>query len=433
MKGKHSAGRKQKVAKNTYIENEDITKTIKEENNEEIPKAFQKEENSEIPKAFQKENYTEYTPVTFQSENEDVEQPEILKQKNEGGRKMKTKAKKKHGKLKLFGKIILTLIIILALLIGGIFWYVNNKFSKMQKVELNESDLGISTEVDKSLSGYRNIAIFGVDSRSDDYGVGNRSDCIIIASINNSTGDIKLISVYRDTYVNIDGHGLDKITHAYSYGEAPLAISTLNKNLDLNIKEFVTVNFDSVAEAVDQLGGITLSVTAEETKYINEYIDETSRVTGKSSKHITQAGTYNLDGVQAVSYSRIRYTAGGDYKRTERMRTVIEAMFNKIKTKNVSEINKFADKILPSVYTNITAGDIISLVPNLAKYKVGDSIGWPYQTKGITLDKWYGVPVTLESNVTQLHKEAFGESDYTPSQTVKSVSDSIIKKTGYNK
>ena len=382
MAGKHSEGRREKQ-----------TKRIEEE--EEIPKAFRKD--------------------------------------GDNMQKTKPKTNKKHGKLKLFGKIVLTLVIILAILVGAMFWYVNNKLGKMQKVDLNEEDLGISQEAKENLSGYRNIAIFGVDSRSDDYGIGNRSDCIIIASINNSTGDIKLISVYRDTYVKIDGHGLDKITHAYSYGEAPLAISTLNKNLDLNIKEFVTVNFDSVAKAVDQLGGVTLNITAEETKYINGYIDETSKVTGKASNHITQAGTYNVDGVQAVSYSRIRYTAGGDYKRTERMRTVIEAMFNKLKTKSVAQINTFADKILPSVYTNITSGDIISMVPNIAKYKVGESIGWPYQTKGITMDRWYGVPVTLESNVTQLHKEAFGEDDYTPSETVKSVSNGIIKKTGYNK
>lgn len=362
---------------------------------------------------------------------EEEEIPKAFRKDGDNMKNTKQKTKKKHGKLKLFGKIVLTLVIILAILIGTMFWYVNNKLGKMQKIELNEEELGISHEAKQNLSGYRNIAIFGVDSRADDYGVGNRSDCIIIASINNSTGDIKLISVYRDTYVNIDGHGLDKITHAYSYGEAPLAISTLNKNLDLNIKEFVTVNFDSVAEAVDQLGGITLNITAEETKYINGYIDETSKVTGKKSSHITQAGTYKVDGVQAVAYSRIRYTAGGDYKRAERMRTVIEAMFNKLKTKNISEINEFADKILPAVYTNITTGDIISMIPNMAKYKVGESIGWPYQTKGITLDRWYGIPVTLESNVTKLHQEVFGENDYTPSDTVKSVSNSIIKKTGY--
>lgn len=383
---------------------------------EELPKAFRKEENldEEIPKALRKENNHE------EPQRGSVE-------------KMKKEKKRKHRKLKIFGKIVLTLIIILALLLGTAYWYITNKLGKMNKVDIDEADLGISTETSSNLSKYRNIAIFGVDSRSDDYGVGNRSDCIIIASINNSTGEIKLISVYRDTYVNIKGHGLDKITHAYSYGEAPLAINTLNRNLDLNIKEFVTVNFDSVAKAVDQLGGVKISVTSEETKYINTYIDETAKVTGKAANHITQAGTYNMDGVQAVAYSRIRYTAGGDYKRTERMRTVIEAMFTKVKTKNVAEINSFADKILPCVYTNISSGDLISMIPSMAKYKVGESIGWPYETKGKTMDRWYGIPVTLESNVTKLHKEAFGEENYTPSSDVKSISDSIISKTGYTK
>ena len=366
---------------------------------------------NELPKAFRKDNVEN-------TEGEKVKMP---------------KKQKKHKKLKIFGKIVLVLVIILAILVGTIFWYINNKLGKMQQVKIDESELGISDSASKNLSGYRNIAIFGVDSRSDDYGVGNRSDCIIIASINNSTGEIKLISVYRDTYVNIEGHGLDKITHAYSYGEAPLAVKTLNTNLDLNINEFVTVNFDSVAEAVDQLGGVQLTITSDEIKYINGYIDETSKVTGKTSEHITEPGTYTVDGVQAVAYSRIRYTDGGDYKRTERMRTVIEAMFSKLKTKNLNEINSFADKILPHVYTNISATDIISMVPSMSKYKVTESIGWPYDTKGKTMDRWYGIPITLESNVKQLHKEAFGEENYTASDKVKSISESIIKKTGYTK
>ena len=341
--------------------------------------------------------------------------------------------KKKKG-LSLFLRIILALILILVILVGFIFFYVKGKLDKIQKVELpTDEELGITETVSQNLTGYRNIAIFGVDSRSDDYGVGNRSDCIIIASINNDTGAIKLISVYRDTYVKIDGHGLDKITHAYSYGEAPLAIKTLNTNLDLNINEFVTVNFDSVAEAVDQLGGVQLTITADEIKYINGYINETSKVTGKASQHITEPGTYTVDGVQAVAYSRIRYTDGGDYKRAERMRTVIEAMFSKLKTKSLAEINSFADAILPHVYTNISATDIISMVPSMSKYKVTESIGWPYDTKGKTMDRWYGIPITLESNVTQLHKEAFGEEDYVPSDTVKTISQSIINKTGYTK
>ena len=350
MSGKHSEDNKKRTKYTSYAEDE-LPKAFRKQSEEEtIPKALRKEiEENEIPKALIKEQNTEGL----------------------GGNRTKMgKKKTKHKKIKIFGKILLVLVIILAILLGVAYWYLNNKMEKMQKVEINDEDLGISEKANSNLSKYRNIAIFGVDSRSDDYGVGNRSDCIIIASINNSTGEIKLISVYRDTYVNIKGHGLDKITHAYSYGEAPLAINTLNKNLDLNIKECVTVNFDSVSEAVDQLGGVKISIDSEEVKYINQYIDETSRVTGKNSNHITQAGTYNLDGVQAVAYSRIRYTAGGDYKRTERMRTVIEAMFTKLKTKNIGQINAFADKILPCVYTNLSTGDLISLVPNMAKYKI---------------------------------------------------------------
>ena len=144
--------------------------------------------------------------------------------------------------------------------------FINNKLSKIQQVEIDESDLSVSSQVEENLSGYRNIALFGIDSRDSSLGKGNRSDCIIIASINNDTKEVKLISVYRDTYVNIEGHGLDKITHAYSYGEAPLAIKTLNENFDLNITEFATVNFDAVAEAINALGGVTIDVQPEEVK-----------------------------------------------------------------------------------------------------------------------------------------------------------------------
>lgn len=386
---------------------------------DEIPKAFRKDKEEELPKAFQK--------------NKGEERPKTMRKEDKNKAKHK-KEKKKKGKLKLFGKIVLVLVILLAILVGSIFWFITNKLGKLQQVKIDEGDLGISDEVSDNLSGYRNIAIFGVDSRDDNLDKGNRSDCIIIASINNKTKEVKLISVYRDTYVQIEGHGLDKITHAYSYGSAPLAIKTLNTNLDLNIKEFVTVNFDSVAEAVDKLGGVTINVESqEELKYLNSYIDETANVTGKSHEKVATTGKQTLNGVQAVAYSRIRYTAGGDYKRTERMRTVIEAMTNKLKTKNISEMNSFIDFILPKVYTNITAGDIFALMPSATSFKISESIGWPYDTKGITLDRWYGVPITLQSNVSELHKEAFGEPDYTPSEIVKAISNSIVTKTGYSK
>ena len=333
--------------------------------------------------------------------------------------------------MKILGIVIIILIILLVLIVGGTLIFINSKLSKIQQVDLDETDLSVSSQVEESLSGYRNIALFGIDSRDSSLGKGNRSDCIIIASINNETKEVKLISVYRDTYVNIEGYGLDKITHAYSYGEAPLAIKTLNENFDLNITEFATVNFDAVAEAINALGGVVIDVEPEEVQYINSYINETSSVTGLTTERITSSGTQTLDGVQAVAYARIRYTEGGDYKRTERMRTVVEAMIEKFKTKSISEMNQIIDQILPEVYTNITASDIFALIPSVASFKVTDSIGWPYETRGITLDRWYGVPVTLESNVKQLHEEAFGETDYTPSDRVKEISNQIISKTGY--
>ena len=377
-------------------------------------------------------NEENYVPKAFRSKQNSNNF--YKRNEREEGKMTNKKTKKKRKGLKIFGIIVLILIIMLGAIVGAGYWFISDKFSKMQQVDINEEELNVSAQAEENLSEYRNIAIFGVDSRSNNLEQGNRSDCIIIASINNKTKEVRLISVYRDTYVQIEGHGLDKITHAYSYGSAPLAIKTLNTNLDLNIKEFVTVNFDSVAEAVDQLGGVNINIESqEELKYLNSYIDETAKVTGKSNAKVSGTGRQHLNGVQAVAYSRIRYTAGGDYKRTERMRTVIEAMVDKIKTKSIGEINSFIDFMMPKVYTNITAGDIISLLPSVASFKIGESLGWPYNTKGITLDRWYGVPITLESNVTKLHQELFGETDYTPTQDVKTISNQIINKTGYRK
>ncbi len=341
--------------------------------------------------------------------------------------KTRSERKKKNKALKIIGIILLVLIIIIAGIGVGGYSYIVNKLGKMQQVDINVDEL----DVNKELSGYRNIALFGVDSRDSNLGKGNRSDCIIIASINQKTKDVRLLSVYRDTYVQIEGHGLDKITHAYSYGEAPLAIKTLNTNLDLNITEFVTVNFDLVAEAVDALGGIEITIEQSELQYINDYIKGTSESTGIKSSNVTKAGKQTLNGVQAVAYSRIRYTAGGDYKRTERMRDVLEAMLKKLKTKSIGEINSLMDKFLPKVYTNITAPSIIAMVPDLLKYNVKESVGWPYKTQGITLDRWYGVPVTLETNVKQLHQEIFEEQDYEVPEDIKEISNKIINKTGY--
>lgn len=346
------------------------------------------------------------------------------------------KKKKMNKGLKIFLIILLVLVIfILGLGVAG-YTFVNGKIGKMQKENIDTTAVGINEETKQKLKGYRNIALLGIDSRADDYGLGNRSDCMMIASINQETNEIKLISVYRDTYVYVMENGtkrLDKITHAYSYGGAQNTLKSLNEAMDLNITEFVTVNFDAVIAAVDSLGGVYIDIDKSEIKYVNDYIDATSESSGVKSSHITHSGRQKLDGVQAVSYTRVRYTAGGDYKRTERMRTVVEAMLSKAKTLNVGQLNSFADTILPKIRTNISSSEIWGLIPKLASFKVTESIGWPYDTKGITLDRWYGVPVTLQSNVERLHKEAFEQEDYEASDTVKEMSATIVKKTGYSK
>lgn len=346
------------------------------------------------------------------------------------------KKKKMNKGLKIFLIILLVLVIIIVGLGVAGYTFVNGKIGKMQKENIDTTAVGINEETKQELKGYRNIALLGIDSRADDYGLGNRSDCMMIASINQETNEIKLISVYRDTYVYVMENGtkrLDKITHAYSYGGAQNTLKSLNEAMDLNITEFVTVNFDAVIAAVDSLGGVYIDIDESEIKYVNDYIDATSESSGVKSSHITHSGRQKLDGVQAVSYTRVRYTTGGDYKRTERMRTVVEAMLSKAKTLNVGQLNSFADTILPKIRTNISTSEIWGLIPKLASFKVTESIGWPYDTKGITLDRWYGVPVTLKSNVERLHKEAFEQEDYEASDTVKEMSAAIVKKTGYSK
>ena len=353
------------------------------------------------------------------------------------------KKKKMNKGLKIFLIILLVLVIIIVGLGVAGYTFVNGKIGKMQKENIDTTAVGINEETKQELKGYRNIALLGIDSRADDYGLGNRSDCMMIASINQETNEIKLISVYRDTYVYVMENGtkrLDKITHAYSYGGAQNTLKSLNEAMDLNITEFVTVNFDAVIAAVDSLGGVYIDIDESEIKYVNDYIDATSESSGVKSSHITHSGRQKLDGVQAVSYTRVRYTAGGDYKRTERMRTVVEAMLSKAKTLSISQLNNFVDTILQpdktgqsKIRTNISTSEIWGLIPKLASFKVTESIGWPYDTKGITLDRWYGVPVTLQSNVERLHKEAFEQEDYEASDTVKEMSAAIVKKTGYSK
>lgn len=364
--------------------------------------------------------------------NTKLKEKELQQNKNfqQQDKRKKKKKKKRFSFFKFIRRIFLVLLVFLVISMGVACALVGNKFDKLNYKELDISQLGITSEVEEQLKNYRNIVLFGVDTRDITKNEGSRSDAIIIVSINKKTKDVKLASVYRDTYVNIDGYGLDKITHAYAYGGPELAIKTLNQNLDLNIKEYATVNFASVANIIDTLGGIDINIEDYEINQMNKYIKDTSKNTGISSKSITSTGMQTLDGVQAVTYSRIRKTVGGDYKRTERMRTVLMESLKKAKKTDLFKINDMIDTLCENVETNLTSKQITSLMPQAIFFDVTASIGWPYEVRGITLDRWYGVPVNLEKMVSQLHSELFEQESYETSQTVKDISKKIINKTG---
>lgn len=280
---------------------------------------------------------------------------------NEMKRKKKKKKKKSLG-FKILMGLLFTLLAVL--IIGG--GYIIGILSKMEKTKLNTEDLGIiEEEFDqyKNANKITNIALFGVDSVS---GEGGRSDSIMVATVDPVHKKLKITSIMRDSYVYIDGYGQDKINHSYAYGGPELAIKTINENFGLNIKNYATVDFSSLPVIIDLLGGIDIEITNEELEYINEYINHLNYIEGKSSSNIYSAGIQHLDGIQALAYSRIRYTAGGDYERTQRHRTVLNALFNKILSSPVTSYPALLNDLLPYVETSLSTTEILSLATEVA-------------------------------------------------------------------
>lgn len=270
------------------------------------------------------------------------------------------KRKKKKKKSLGFKLFIILLCILLGVSIVGTGYFIG-LLNKMDNVEINKNNLGIVEEEFKEYNDYekiKNIALFGVDATDGSTG---RSDSIMIATLDPIHNKLKLTSIMRDSYVYIEGYGQDKINHAYAYGGPELSIKTINENFGLNIEDFVTVNFSSLPKIIDILGGVDIEITNEEIEHINNYIDSLNSVEGTYSAHITSSGLNHLDGIQALAYSRIRYTSGGDYERTQRQRTVLSALFSKLTSASVSSYNSLLNEILPYVQTNLNASDILSL------------------------------------------------------------------------
>lgn len=306
-----------------------------------------------------------------------------------------------------------------------------SKMNKLSSVKLDTDKLNISDEV-KHEKGYTNVALFGLDSRENDLGKGNRSDTIIIASLNNDTKEVKLVSIYRDTLLELDDGSYNKANSAYSFGGPEGAVSLINRNLDMNIEKYVTVNFNALVDVIDAVGGLDLELTHDEVVHMNNYCVETSKVTGKSYEKIEPEveGTYHLNGVQAVSYSRIRYTEGGDFKRAERQRLVLQKIADKAQNMSVGTVNKIIDSVFPQISTNFTLAEIIGYAKNLTKYKLGDSIGFPAENTTDMLNEVGSVviPKTLSSNVLEVHKFLFGSDGYSVSSTIEGIESGITAK-----
>nr|WP_294491250.1 LCP family protein [uncultured Mediterraneibacter sp.] len=310
--------------------------------------------------------------------------------------------------------------------------YVYAKWSKVDSQEIRAEDLIINQEVKKNREvdlgdGYTNVALFGVDSRYGDLGKGTRTDCIIIASLNNETKEIKLVSVYRDTLLNLSEGTYQKCNAAYSYGGPVMAINMLNMNLDLDIEDYVTVDFGAIADAIDLLGGVELDITDEEAKYLNQFLQETANSAGKEAHFIQGGGHYLMDGVQATTFARIRSTAGGDFTRTERQRLVIEKMFEKALTADLGTINEIIDAVFPQVSTSFTLQELLMYASAYSGYTLGENIGFPIDKSTDTVSGLGSIviPENLVSNVTELHEFLFGTTGYTPSSTVQTISSKI--------
>ena len=345
---------------------------------------------------------------------------------------MSTSRRKKKNKKNKIVIFAVEIIVLVALLVGMYMYFKVDKVQSTGEIKPEDVAIELDSETKEALKGYTNIALFGLDNRSTGNYDGGNSDCIMIASINNDSKEVKLISVYRDTFLSVKDDTFNKINSAYAYGGPRGAIAALNKNLNLDITNYVAVDFAAVVDAVDLLDGIELTLTDQEVKIMNDnYIDEINEVTKHSSSKLSSGGTYTVDGVQALAYCRIRYTAGDDFKRTERQREVLGKMIEKAKGSSISTVSSLIDSMFGEISTSFTSKEILSLASSVMDYELAGNHGWPFElctgnfgSKGSIV-----VPTDLETNVVELHEYLFGEKNNV-SNTVTGLSEYIVNYTG---
>lgn len=357
-------------------------------------------------------------------------------------RRSKRKAKKKRGKFILLGIEVLVLAVLVFVLIKVIGVTEKTDHVKFEDdVIINDGAKDAYAQVAPgSKSGetiqqmYKQVVLFGVDSREGQLNKGTRTDTIIIASINKETNEIKLCSVFRDTYLNLSNDDYNKCNSAYAKGGPEQAINMLNMNLDMNIENYITVGFKGVVKTVDSLGGVPIDVQSNEISHLNNYqycMNDELNLGGYTE--VTSTGLQTLNGLQATAYCRIRYTGDGDFTRARRQRDVVTQMSEKAKQTDVTKLVGIAEDALNYVSTNFTSDEIIDVAKNASKYTVVGSDGFPFEsnrTTGTIGSKGSCViPKDLTTNVTMLHKFFFDVDDYDPSDKVKECSNKVASDT----
>lgn len=359
------------------------------------------------------------------------QQKEYMKAVKKGAAEEKKSIWQRIKEMKTWVKVLI-LVILLVVLGAGIavisaYNFVGDVVDEMHEPVPEDYDLSL-VEVD----GYINILLLGVDSRDMNNIKGTRSDMMMIASINQETYEVKLTSIYRDTYLKLgDTSTYDKITHACVYGGPEMTMKSLNQALDLNIANYAIVNFKAVADLVNAMGGITVDVQQKEIQQLNKYTKQTAKNIGYEKYNLVkEAGVQTLDGCQAVSYGRIRKGVGDDFKRTERMRIVVSKVFEKAKVMSFSELKNIINLMVPQVKTNLSMNDILALGIRLPQYSISSGTGFPYKwSSGYINNISYVFPAGgLAYNTKMLHQEVFGQQDYEPSSAVYAISNAIIAK-----
>ncbi len=282
---------------------------------------------------------------------------------------------------------MLAAVILVCIAVGLLAYRFTHSYQRADS--LDPASLAINA---KPESGVTNIALFGLDAAD---GSNRRADCLMVISIDGDNGEIKLTSLMRDSLVEIEGHGEDKLNHAYAYGGPALAISTINQTFDLDIAHYASVDFSQLANLIGAVGGVKVNVQENEVEELNRFIGEYCRAFGLEECLVQGHGVQMLNGIQAMSYGRIRKNGtGDDWERVERQAIIMEAMFARVQDMSMTEMMELAVTGSKYVTTDLSLQQIAGLaagafadgVPEISHSRLPLDSTWEYDGAYIVFD-----------------------------------------------